>query len=200
MRFMRAALATVAALTLCVAIGAPAAGAATRDVDERDRPVARAACPICVVGAVAIGRAALAVRAASTAPTIVSAGLAARAVTGRLLDRVTRATVRRVQGQARRISRRGPKWIRARWPAFKLATKACLATIAFMEAKGYLQDRIITRREWRDYVIFGPGLLQVTDFHIFPMRFDLSEAAQKVTDEALSCAIGLGAEEYFENR
>jgi hypothetical protein len=210
MRSVRAALAVMAALTLCFGIGVPAAGAAERqespaaaaahESGAKHRPVARAACPLCVVGAVAVVRAAVAVRAAATAPTIVSAGLAARAAAGTVLARVTRATVRRVQQSARTVSRRGKDWVRANWGRLKPQVQACLATIAFMESKGFLEDRLITRREWSIYATFGPRLVAPTETLSinFPLRFDAGKLASEAANEAIECAVGIGAARYFE--
>jgi hypothetical protein len=212
MRFVRAALAVTAAFTLCFAIGVPAAGAAERqqspaaakrpDAGSKDRPVARAACPICIVGAGAVVRAAFAVRAATTAPTIVGAGLAARAVAGRVLDRVTRATVRRVQQRARTISAKGKDWVRNNWGRFKPKVQGCLLTTAFMKSKGFLEDLVLTRREWSAYVVFGPRLVPPTESLAinFPIRFDGGQFAKEAADEAIGCAVGIGAGHYFEKR
>jgi hypothetical protein len=212
MRFTRTALAMAAALTLCAAIGVPAAGAAERqappapaatyDTGDRDGPVARAACPFCVVGAIAVVRAAVAIRAASTARTIVAAAATARAAASRVMQRVPRPTVRRVQQRARTISARGREWVKRNWNRFKPELQACLLTTAFMKSKGFLEDRILTEQEWRAYVIFGPRLVPPleTMSMVFPIEFDASEFAKEAADEAIACAIGIGAGHYFANR
>jgi hypothetical protein len=211
MRLARAALAVLATLTLCVAITAPAGAAERRespaaavayDAGAKDRPVARAACPLCVVGAIAVVRAAVAIRAASTARTIVAAAATARAAASRVLQRVPRPTVRRVQRQARAISARGKAWVKRNWHRFKPEVQACLLTTAFMKSKGFLEDRILTEQEWRLYVLFGPRLVPPfeTMSMSFPIQFDAGEFAKEAADEAIACAIGIGAGHYFANR
>jgi hypothetical protein len=196
MRFVRAALAVTAALTLCLAIGVPAAGAAERDTSSaaKDRLVASAPCPPCVV------RAATAIRAAASAPTIVSAGRVLKVVVKAIVAEINRVKVRRVQRDARRISRRPDRWVQQHWPRFRPDTKACLATIMFMELHRFLKDRMITRKEWRLYTAFGPRLvppLETLSIN-FPMRFDAGKLGERAADEEITCAIGLGLARYFE--
>jgi hypothetical protein len=200
---VRGALATLGVLALCAAISAPAGAAerreATLDTGAKDRPVAWAACPPCVVaGAAAVARAAVAVRAATATRGIVAAGGVARAMAPRLTEKLTRAKVRRTQRQARRVSRRPDKWIQDNWSSFKPHLKACLATTVFMEAHGYMRDRILRKKEWSEYVIFGPRLVPATETLSinFPVRFD-GEDLVHASDEALECAVGLGWQRWF---
>jgi hypothetical protein len=210
MRFFRQALViTLAALALCAASSAPAGaaehstppvtGAAAVLLDDgHGGPAARAACPFCVFAAGAAIRAAIAIRAAAAARAIVVAAAAARA-SAKILVKVTRTKVRRVQREARKISKRGKKWVRRNWGTLKAETQACLATVAFMESKGYLRDRLLTRNEWSQYAIFGPRLVSpVETLEIaFPIRFDPKEIASKAADEAVECAFGMAAGKYF---
>lgn len=114
-------------------------------------------------------------------------------------DKVTRATVRRVQREARVISRRSSKWVKKRWPTFKYETKVCLATAAFMKGGGFLKDRVLDRDEWSRYATFGPRLVSPSETLAtnFPIRFSAGELAGKAGEEAISCAIDVAFARKF---
>jgi hypothetical protein len=161
-------------------------------------PQAHMSCPMCVFAAGAAIRAAFVLRAAAVARAVIIAARAARAA-AKAAEKVTRATVRRVQRDARVISRRSSKWVKKRWPTFKYETKVCLATAAFMKGAGFLKDRVLDSNEWSRYAIFGPRLVSPNETLAinFPIRFSASELANKAGEEAISCAVGVGFARYF---
>jgi hypothetical protein len=161
-------------------------------------PTAHASCPVCVFAAAAAVRAALVIRAARAARAVIIAARAARAA-AKIAAKVTRANVKRVQAEARVISRRSAKWVKKRWPTFKYETKVCLSTVAFMKGAGMLKDRILDRNEWSRYSTFGPRLVPATETLSinFPIRFSARELAGKGAEEAIACAVGVGFQRYY---
>jgi hypothetical protein len=161
-------------------------------------PQAQASCPFCVFAATAAVRAALVMRAARAARMAIVAAKAARAA-AKTADKVSRATMRKIQAQARTISRRGARWTKRNWQRFGPKVKACLASAAFMDSGKFLVDRVLTRDEWTRYVVWGPRLVPPTETLeiIFPIRFTSGQLVGKAAETAIGCAVGAGFAKKF---
>lgn len=164
-------------------------------------PKAHASCPFCVFAVVVAVKAAQVVRAARAARVIQVAIVAARTA-ARSARKVSRATIRRVQREAATISRRGARWTKKKWPAFRAETQACLATAAFMEERKFMRDNRITRDEWFSYELWGPKLMDPVQsaFIAFPIVFTPSQVYNKATEIAESCALGVTFSWAFNKR
>jgi hypothetical protein len=186
-------LIVVLLVPLVLAGPAQASKAVQRPSDDALRARAAFCVPCAAAAAAAAVRIARAIKASRAAQKLRAAGRLLRAAPGRGVS-ITKARVRIVRNEARRVSARGKDWVQRNWERLTPYVRACIGGVGSLEASEILVDGYMTLSEWKSFLTFRLGVFEgnyLDDGYraLYDARgFDLSK---KVDAWLLACAGGM---------
>lgn len=184
MRVTRVALIGVLTVAIMSGSAASAAAAQTGERGPESRPIARAACPICLPAAAVAIRAGifLATRAAVKAVVRVSVY-----ATGAFRAAVSKARLDRAVKYAKRVKNKGRAWVRRNWNGLPKSSRACLKGAGLLSTEQIIDGGFVTEVEFDAFLTFRYPTLDPFDKIQFKSAIDWSEPLETA---AAGCVVG----------
>jgi hypothetical protein len=183
-RFTRLGLIGVLTVVIMCGSTASAAAAGTSERAPESRPIARAACPICLPAAAVAIRAGilLATRAAAQAVVRVSVYAA-----GAFRTAVSRSRLDRAVKYAKKIKDKGKDWVRRNWNGLPKTTRACLKGAGLLSTEQIIDGGFVTEVEFDSFLTFRYPTLDPIDKIQFKSAIDWGEPLETA---AAGCVVG----------